>query len=126
MAEQSEGKINSDCNVCRKMLKAKYQAPKWLYALVLVLLMSTTVLGVLYFGEGNIGGTTEIEINNELDNGSTANTVTGNNSTISGNVQVKDNSSLYIMIALIIGSIIIAGSIVYVNKNRAQDKNNDK
>lgn len=115
----------NDCDVCKKMqrFKNKQQSTPLLIAFIVVAIIASVFI-TLYMTSGSIvlkqEDNVKIELENDLDNGSTANNniITGSNSTINGTIESKSDTGLYIMLSVIFASLIITGGIVYASKNR--------
>lgn len=115
---------NKECEVCTKMVKAKYKHYKTWKALAIVFMCLTVLFAILYFASGKMMVKETVENNIVIENtdGSNENNViTGNGSTISGTVKSESNIGVIIFVCV----IILTGGIVggcYIVSQKKSDK----
>ena len=118
--------MQSECEVCKKMIRAKYRHYKVWKTVAIVFIFLTALLSVLYFASGDmfVKETTENEIVVENGDGINENNIiTGDQSTISGTVKTESNIGIIILVCC----IILAGGIVggcYIISRQKNDKQN--
>lgn len=100
-----------ECKVCKKYTKAKYKYYKTWKCLAIIFICLTALFAILYFSSGDVfvEETTETNIRIE-DKGENSKThiITGDNSTISGTTESKDNCGIVIIVcvAILTGGVI--------------------
>lgn len=122
--------MEKDCKVCQKLIKEKHKYDfLWKVACVIFFILAV-VFAVLYFGSGAMVTETTIEItDNQIQDGSDMGGVMIGNedSTISGNIETKDNTGLMIFLGIICGSgIIVVGGCIIAYYNKEKNNNNNK
>ena len=104
----------TDSEVYEKLITEKSRIYKTIIIVLAILLfffiITTVMFAVLYSRTGAIGKTTEFDIQTQGGD-LQENNINTNNSTVSGNIQVVDNSAI-IIVSIICVTVIILGGII--------------
>lgn len=115
---------NKECEVCTKMVKEKYKHYKTWRNLAIVFMCLTVLFAILFFANGNLMVEETIENNIVVENAdgdNQNNVITGNGSTISGNVTTESNIGVIIFVCV----LILTGGIIcgcYIVSQKKSDK----
>lgn len=117
-----------ECEVCTKMVKAKYRHYKTWKVLAIVFILVSITFAILYFASGNMMVKEINENDIRVENGdgiNENNIITGNGSTISGTVKTESNIGVIILVCVIIITGGIIGGCYIISHNKDNKSNND-
>ena len=110
--------MNTDCEVCKKLIKEKHRNIIWWKISCIIFAALAFVLGILYFGSGAVVTETEVTLNdttirNNGDNGIVI--VGGDDNIINGTIKEVDYTPI-ICITVIAGvAVLVVGGVLIAN-----------
>lgn len=120
--------MNSDCEVCQKLIKEKHRNDFIWKVLCILFAIGMVVFMCLYFCSGALVTETTIEVTdsdigsqNEFGGDNNNLVIGGQDTAINGTITTENNATLLICCAVIIGALIIAGGIIiacHIKKSR--------